>query len=178
MDPNRCHNPPSRSATLRRYTIRSTQLTPSPLMLTVPDNYIGTLSSSMFAGMMVGAIGWGTCSDLMGRSAAFNATLFFTALFGILASFASSFVGLCVILFLLGSAVGVSLPSLASVRPCNLSRLGFHADRRYASSRAHAKRETAYGHRSLCLLLLRIRRFSTRCSLHPSWPLMFTESTL
>ncbi|KAF8547038.1 MFS general substrate transporter [Imleria badia] len=77
----------------------------------VPDNYIGTLSSSMFAGMMVGAIGWGTCSDLMGRSAAFNATLFFTALFGILASFATSFWSLCVLLFFLGSGVGGSMPT-------------------------------------------------------------------
>ncbi|KAG2337733.1 MFS general substrate transporter [Suillus weaverae] len=38
--------------------------------------------------MMFGAVGWGTCSDLLGCSAAFNATLFFTALFGILSSFA------------------------------------------------------------------------------------------
>lgn len=65
----------------------------------------------MFAGMMVGAIGWGTCSDIVGRSAAFNATLSFTAFFGILASFASSFWALCVLLFFLGSAVGVSSPS-------------------------------------------------------------------
>jgi len=62
----------------------------------------------MFAGMMVGAIGWGTCSDVVGRSAAFNATLFFTALFGVLASFTTSFLSLCIILFFLGSAVGVS----------------------------------------------------------------------
>lgn len=27
----------------------------------VPDSYIGTVSSSMFAGMMIGAVGWGTC---------------------------------------------------------------------------------------------------------------------
>ncbi|TFK63042.1 MFS general substrate transporter [Pluteus cervinus] len=77
----------------------------------VPDSYIGTLSSSMFAGMMVGAVGWGTCSDLMGRSTAFNATLFFTALFGLLASFANSFFSLCIVLFFLGSAVGGSMPT-------------------------------------------------------------------
>jgi hypothetical protein len=29
----------------------------------VPDSYIGTVSSSMFAGMMVGAVGWGTCKS-------------------------------------------------------------------------------------------------------------------
>ncbi|KAJ3787641.1 MFS general substrate transporter [Lentinula aff. detonsa] len=77
----------------------------------VPDNYIGAVSSSMFAGMMIGALGWGTCSDLMGRSMAFNATLFFTSLFGLLASFANSFPTLCLLLFLLGSAVGGSMPT-------------------------------------------------------------------
>lgn len=78
----------------------------------------------MFAGMMIGAVGWGTCecphlfwasaqeltslgSDLMGRSTAFNATLFFTSIFGIAASFATTFPMLCVALFFLGSAVGV-----------------------------------------------------------------------
>lgn len=35
-----------------------------PLSYTVPDKYIGTLSSSMFGGMMFGAIGWGTCGSL------------------------------------------------------------------------------------------------------------------
>ncbi|KAJ7464707.1 MFS general substrate transporter [Mycena galericulata] len=77
----------------------------------VPDNYIGVLSSVMFAGMMIGAVGWGTCSDLLGRSTAFNATLFFTALFGTLASFSWSFPSLCLLLFLLGSAVGGSMPT-------------------------------------------------------------------
>ncbi|CAA7262874.1 unnamed protein product [Cyclocybe aegerita] len=77
----------------------------------VPDSYIGTVSSSMFAGMMIGAIGWGTCSDLMGRSTAFNLTLFFTALFGLLASFANSFPTLCIALFFLGSSVGGSMPT-------------------------------------------------------------------
>lgn len=77
----------------------------------VPDSYIGALSSSMFAGMMFGAVGWGACSDVLGRSTAFNATLFFTSVFGVLSSFAFSFWTLCVLLFLLGSAVGGSLPT-------------------------------------------------------------------
>ncbi|KAI0269991.1 major facilitator superfamily domain-containing protein [Gloeopeniophorella convolvens] len=75
------------------------------------DNHIGILSSTMFAGMMIGAIGWGTCSDLLGRSTAFNATLFFTSVFGILASFATTFPMLCVALLFLGSAVGGSMPT-------------------------------------------------------------------
>ncbi|KAL1729666.1 major facilitator superfamily domain-containing protein [Schizophyllum commune] len=77
----------------------------------VPDNHVGTLSSTMFAGMMFGAVGWGSCSDLFGRSTAFNATLFFTALFGILASLAGSFTQLCIVLFFLGSSVGGSMPT-------------------------------------------------------------------
>ncbi|KAF9262990.1 MFS general substrate transporter [Marasmius fiardii PR-910] len=77
----------------------------------VSDSLIGVLSSSMFAGMMVGAVGWGTCSDMIGRSAAFNATLFFTAVFGIVSTFTTSFFGLCVTLFFLGSSVGGSMPT-------------------------------------------------------------------
>jgi len=65
----------------------------------------------MFAGMMFGAIGWGTCSDLMGRTTAFNATLFLTSVFGVLASCANSFGWLCTALFFLGSAVGGSMPT-------------------------------------------------------------------
>ena len=36
-------------------------LSPHMHIFTVPDNRIGILSSSMFAGMMIGAVGWGTC---------------------------------------------------------------------------------------------------------------------
>ncbi|KAI0372276.1 MFS general substrate transporter [Pilatotrama ljubarskyi] len=77
----------------------------------IRDSYVGTLSSSMFAGMMFGAVGWGTCSDLMGRTTAFNATLFLTAIFGVCASLAGSFGWLCLSLFLLGSSVGGSMPT-------------------------------------------------------------------
>ncbi|KAI9507626.1 MFS general substrate transporter [Russula earlei] len=77
----------------------------------LPDNRIGLLSSTMFAGMMFGAVGWGTCSDLVGRSTAFNATLFFTSLFGMSSSLATTFPMLCVCLFFLGTAVGGSLPT-------------------------------------------------------------------
>ncbi|KAF9441153.1 hypothetical protein P691DRAFT_598156 [Macrolepiota fuliginosa MF-IS2] len=52
-----------------------------------------------------------TGSDILGRSAAFNATLFFTAVFGFFASFTNSFGMLCFALFLLGSAVGGSMPT-------------------------------------------------------------------
>lgn len=56
--------------------------------------------------MMIGAVGWGTVSDILGRTLPFNATLFLAACFGIGASFAPSFGVLCVWMFFLGSAVG------------------------------------------------------------------------
>lgn len=61
----------------------------------------------MFVVVVRLTLAFGTGSDLMGRTTAFNATLFLTAVFGVLASFAPSFVTLCIALFLLGSAVGV-----------------------------------------------------------------------
>lgn len=70
----------------------------------------------MFLGMMIGAIVWGACSDLMGRTTAFNATLILTALFGVLAGFTTSFAQLCTMLFLLGSAVGVSVTPYPKLR--------------------------------------------------------------
>ncbi|KAI5118798.1 hypothetical protein M0805_005140 [Coniferiporia weirii] len=77
----------------------------------VSDSYIGYLSSCLFAGMMLGAIGWGSCSDVLGRSTAFNLTLFFTAIFGLAASYMPSFPTLCVALFFLGTSVGGSMPT-------------------------------------------------------------------
>jgi len=58
----------------------------------------------------------------MGRSTAFNATLFFTSLFGVTSSLATTFPMLCITLFFLGTAVGVSrnfklVFSLVSLRP-------------------------------------------------------------
>jgi len=58
----------------------------------------------------------------MGRSTAFNATLFFTAVFGFLASLSNSFNTLCVALFFLGSAVGVSTLNLPVLSPLTLAQ--------------------------------------------------------
>ncbi|KAG8768990.1 hypothetical protein FRC12_005235, partial [Ceratobasidium sp. 428] len=77
----------------------------------IPDSQIGFLSTSVFCGMMIGALGWGSCSDVVGRRMAFNLTLAFTGLFGVLACFATSFGMLCFFLFLLGTAVGGSMPT-------------------------------------------------------------------
>jgi MFS family permease len=58
----------------------------------------------------------------MGRSTAFNATLFFTAVFGFLASLSNSFGTLCVTLFFLGSSVGVSTLNLPVLSPLTLGQ--------------------------------------------------------
>ncbi|RXK39614.1 membrane transporter [Tremella mesenterica] len=72
---------------------------------------VGLLSASTMAGMMIGAVGWGVLSDILGRALPFNATLLLTAVFGIAASYAPGFGSLCFCLFLLGTAVGGSMPT-------------------------------------------------------------------
>lgn len=184
MDTSHSHCPTASPATLFRYEFESLSKFRSFDPCSVPDSYIGLVSSSMFGGMMLGAVGWGTCmsildflqpvssspppgSDLMGRSAAFNATLFFTAVFGLLASFANSFTSLCVVLFLLGSAVGVRhLNSLSHHLGANFIGPGLDANRRHTAFGTHAKIQAILGHCSFGLLLL--RSCSISCSRPPS----------
>ncbi|KAF9324991.1 hypothetical protein BGZ91_002629, partial [Linnemannia elongata] len=82
----------------------------------IRDQYIGILSSSMFVGMMFGAMFWGTLSDVYGRKQAFNFTLIVTTVFGIGASFANSYWLLCLLILGLGFGVGGNMP-VDVVRP-------------------------------------------------------------
>ncbi|KAI8099794.1 major facilitator superfamily domain-containing protein [Halteromyces radiatus] len=77
----------------------------------VDDKWIGTLSSSLFTGMMIGSFFWGSYSDTRGRKLPYTMTLAITSVFGILSSFAFSFWSLCVLLFLLGFGVGGNMPT-------------------------------------------------------------------
>jgi hypothetical protein len=77
----------------------------------ISDRWIGLLSTSIFAGMMLGAWGWGSYSDAKGRLPAFNLTLFVTAVFGIASAFSPNFPTLCLSLFCLGTGVGGSMPT-------------------------------------------------------------------
>lgn len=56
--------------------------------------------------MMIGAVGWGVVSDILGRALPFHSTLLLTAVFGIAGSFSPSFPVLCIWLSLMGTAVG------------------------------------------------------------------------
>ncbi len=73
---------------------------------------------------MVGSIAWGTLSDIAGRTLPFNATLFLTAVSGIMASYAPTFAILCMWMFLLGSAVGGSMPTDGTLFLGGLSEAG------------------------------------------------------
>ncbi|GAA5975541.1 hypothetical protein JCM5350_002641 [Sporobolomyces pararoseus] len=77
----------------------------------ISDRWIGLLSTSIFAGMMLGAWAWGSYSDARGRLPAFNLTLFFTAIFGLVSAFSPNFPTLCLSLFCLGTGVGGSMPT-------------------------------------------------------------------
>lgn len=77
----------------------------------VSDALIGLPSSSAFAGMMVGALAWGTYSDTYGRKGAFRGTLISVAVFGTLAAFATSLTVLCLLLFIVGLGLGGSMPT-------------------------------------------------------------------
>lgn len=76
----------------------------------------------------------------MGRTTAFNATLFLTSAFGMFASFANTFVLLCIALFFLGSAVGVRMQGLriTAVLAHLRDNPGFNADRWYPPIGAYA----------------------------------------
>jgi MFS family permease len=72
----------------------------------VPNSLIGMLSSSLFIGMMFGALFWGILSDIRGRKQAFKWTLAIITVFGIFSSLAQSFLQQCIMIFLLGFGVG------------------------------------------------------------------------
>ncbi|KAI8643589.1 major facilitator superfamily domain-containing protein [Parasitella parasitica] len=77
----------------------------------VPDKWIGTLSSSLFAGMTFGSFFWGTYSDTRGRKVPYTMTLVITSIFGLLSSFTFNFATLCITLFFLGFGVGGNMPT-------------------------------------------------------------------
>ncbi|KAI8080196.1 major facilitator superfamily domain-containing protein [Gilbertella persicaria] len=77
----------------------------------VPDKWIGTLSSSLFAGMTFGAFFWGSYSDSRGRKLPYTMTLAITTLFGLISSFTFNFASLCFTLFFLGFGVGGNMPT-------------------------------------------------------------------
>lgn len=71
---------------------------------------IGILSSATLVGMMLGGLFWGYVADIVGRNASYKLPLLFASVFGILASFSTSFTLICFNFAILGFGVGGSLP--------------------------------------------------------------------
>ncbi|WFD25682.1 hypothetical protein MNAN1_000646 [Malassezia nana] len=74
------------------------------------DRWIGLLMSSLFSGMMLGAVVWGRCADIRGRLYAYHRTLLVAAVGGAALSAAPSWVAACLCAVVLGAGIGGSMP--------------------------------------------------------------------
>lgn len=73
---------------------------------------ISIMTISLYCGLIVGALGWGLASDVIGRRLAFNLTLLIAGIFGTASGGAPTFVGLGFLLAFVGAGVGkTSSPS-------------------------------------------------------------------
>ncbi|KAJ1914700.1 hypothetical protein H4219_004673 [Mycoemilia scoparia] len=76
----------------------------------ISNSYIGVLMSSMFIGLMCGALFWGPLSDRLGRKFSFKCTLVISSAFGLISSLSPSFSFLCFGVFGIGFGVGGNMP--------------------------------------------------------------------
>ncbi|KAL7622973.1 hypothetical protein AAE478_006652 [Parahypoxylon ruwenzoriense] len=97
----------------------SNQLHPKGVSLTLPslseefgvsEKQVRYTTSSLFVGLCIGSFCWGLGADIIGRRIAFNATLLITSIFGIWASYAPSWVSVCILFACMGTGVGGNLP--------------------------------------------------------------------
>lgn len=70
----------------------------------------GLVASATFAGMFVGAAGWGLIADRVGRRKVFLLTVLLDALFGLLSALSPNLTVLIIFRFLTGTAIGGTLP--------------------------------------------------------------------
>jgi putative MFS transporter len=70
----------------------------------------GLVAAATFAGMFVGASGWGLIADRVGRRKVFLLTVLLDALFGLLSALSPNLTFLIIFRFLTGTAVGGTLP--------------------------------------------------------------------
>ncbi|QSS61881.1 sugar transporter [Histoplasma capsulatum] len=76
----------------------------------IDASYVRFTTCSLFVGLCVGAVFWGTASDMIGRRLAFNLTLLITGVFGLAAGGSPTWVGVCSLFACLGLGVGGNLP--------------------------------------------------------------------
>lgn len=70
---------------------------------------ISIMTISLYCGLIVGALGWGLASDVIGRRLAFNLTLLIAGIFGTASGGAPTFVGLGFLLAFVGAGVGKTI---------------------------------------------------------------------
>lgn len=70
----------------------------------------GLVGAATFAGMFVGAWGWGAAADRFGRRRVFLLTVLLDAVFGLLSALAPNLWALVALRFLTGTAIGGTLP--------------------------------------------------------------------
>lgn len=70
----------------------------------------GLVGAATFAGMFVGAWGWGAAADRIGRRRVFLLTVLLDAAFGLLSALSPNLWALIVLRFLTGTAIGGTLP--------------------------------------------------------------------
>jgi MFS transporter, putative metabolite:H+ symporter len=70
----------------------------------------GLLGTSIFLGMLVGALVWGRLSDLIGRKTGFVSTVAIDSVFGLLSALSPSFIWLLILRTMTGFGVGGTLP--------------------------------------------------------------------
>ena len=76
----------------------------------VSSTQVRYTTCATFTGLCIGAVFWGTASDIIGRRPAFNLTLFIAGVFGIAVGGGNSWVGTCGLFAALGVGVGGNLP--------------------------------------------------------------------
>ncbi|PGH00727.1 hypothetical protein GX51_05608 [Blastomyces parvus] len=76
----------------------------------IDQSYVRFTTCSLFVGLCVGAVVWGTASDMIGRRLAFNLTLLITGVFGLASGGSPTWVGVCSMFACLGLGVGGNLP--------------------------------------------------------------------
>ncbi|EAS33477.2 sugar transporter [Coccidioides immitis RS] len=76
----------------------------------ISESHVRFTTCALFIGLCIGAVVWGTASDIIGRRLAFNMTLLLCGVFGLAAGGGPTWVGVCAMYACLGLGVGGNLP--------------------------------------------------------------------
>lgn len=76
----------------------------------IPEKTVRYTASFLFGGLCIGSFVWGIGSDKHGRRLAFNCTLLFTAVFGMMSAWSPTWGAVCFFNMALGFGIGGSLP--------------------------------------------------------------------